>query len=184
MAVDIGWEAIAWPGLEHVIVSGGTNGFTAASSLVMAEDGLVSVSYRLECDAGWRFTSLSISVTSAGGQRTFALSADGHGHWASGERPLPELDGCVDIDIDCTPLTNTLPIRRLTWSSGTTSDLDVAYLSVPSLALRPVKQRYTLLGQDEPVFGYQSGDFSADIRVDGDGFVTDYPGIWRRVGGR
>jgi uncharacterized protein len=182
MATDIGWESVAWPGLEHLVVSAGASGYTADSSLVIAEDELVRVAYRLECDAAWRFTRLSISVMNATARRTLDVSADGQGHWSSGGQPLRELDGCVDIDIDCTPLTNTLPIRRLDWSPGTARDLDVAYVSVPALTLRPVRQRYTLLDRD--LFRYESGSFTADLPVDGDGYVTDYPGYWRRVASR
>ena len=101
-------------------------------------------------------------------------------------QPRPDLAGCVDIDINCTPLTNTLPIRRLAWSPGDAHDLDVAYVSVPELEIKPARQRYTLLDTDGPGgqsgYRYESGPFRSDLRVDRDGWVTDYPGIWSRVG--
>jgi uncharacterized protein len=109
-------------------------------------------------------------------------------HWQADGQPRPDLDGCIDIDIDCTPLTNTLPIRRLSWAPGATHDLSVAFVSVPDLTVRAVSQRYTLV---EPrLYWYQSGAFRAfrafraDLPVDGDGFVLDYPGFWARLGGR
>jgi uncharacterized protein len=186
MATDLGWTALEWTGTEHVIASNDEAGFRVDSQLVLAEKDLVRVGYLLECDAGWRLTGLTISVASAGGNRALALSADGAGHWRADGKPLPALDGCIDVDINCTPLTNTLPIRRLSWSPGTPADLDVAYVSVPELTVRPARQRYTLLereeGRDEARYRYESGSFRADLRVDGDGFVIDYPGLWRRVG--
>ena len=167
-------------------MSNGASGFRADSQLILAEKELVRVGYQLECDASWRFARLDIIVTSAAGRRALALSADGGGRWLADGRPLPAMAGCVDIDINCTPLTNTLPIRRLAWSPGTAHDLDVAYVSVPALDVRPVRQRYTLLARDgrrnETRFRYESGSFSADLRVDGDGYVIDYPGLWRRIG--
>ena len=58
--------------------------------------------------------------------------------------------------------------------------------AVPSLEVHPARQRYTLLARDDDrskaQFRYESGSFSSDLRVDRDGFVTDYPGLWRRVG--
>ena len=45
MATDIGWTALQWPGLEHVVVSGDRDGYQAEGRLIMAEDGLVSVRY-------------------------------------------------------------------------------------------------------------------------------------------
>jgi uncharacterized protein len=186
MVTDLGWAAVEWAGMEHVIASSDAAGFRADGQLILAEKDVVRVAYRLECDAGWRFTALTITVRSAGDERTLVLSADGAGHWRADGRALPDLDGCIDVDIDCTPLTNTLPIRRLSWSPGATRDLDIAYVSVPELSVRPARQHYTLLepdqARDEAMYRYESGSFRADLRVDRDGFVIDYPGLWRRVG--
>jgi hypothetical protein len=186
MSADLGWMAEPWPGLEHVIVTASAAGYRADGQLIMAEEELVTVRYQLRCDAGWRFTGLDISVTGAAGHRDLAVSADGAGSWTAGGQPRPDLSGCTDIDINCTPLTNTLPIRRIAWSPGDAHDLAVAYVSVPELEVRAVRQRYTLLDTDERDGGaryrYESGSFRSDVRVDRDGWVTDYPGIWHRVG--
>jgi len=186
MPTDLGWTALEWTGTEHVIASSDASGFRADSQLILAEKELVRVGYQLECDAGWRLTGLTISVASAGNDRTLVLAADGAGHWRAGGRPLPALDGCIDVDINCTPLTNTLPIRRLSWSPGTSRDLDIAYVSVPELTVLPARQRYTLLERDEAPgearYRYESGSFRADLLVDHDGFVMDYPGLWCRIG--
>lgn len=186
MSTDLGWLAQQWPGLEHVIVTAGPAGYLAAGEVIMAEDELVTVRYELRCDAGWRFTGLDISVSNAAGRRALAVSADGSGAWQAEGQPRPDLAGCIDIDINCTPLTNTLPIRRLAWSPGDAHDLDVAYVSVPELEIRAARQRYTLLDTDEPggqaTYRYESGSFRSDLRVDRDGWVDDYPGIWSRVG--
>lgn len=186
MPTDLGWTALGWTGVEHVITSRDVTGFRADSQLVMARGALARVGYRLECDADWRIIRLTIKVSTAEGDRTLDLAADGAGHWRAAGQPLPALDGCVDVDIDCTPLTNTLPIRRLRWSPGTARDLDVAYVTVPGLAVRPARQRYTLLERDDQQnqarYRYESGSYRADLPVDADGFVIDYPGAWRRIG--
>jgi hypothetical protein len=61
----------------------------------------------------------------------------------------------------------------------------VVYVSAPELSVEPVRQRYTLLSRDagrgEALYRYESGSFSADLTVDADGYVTSYPGLWRRV---
>ncbi len=186
MAADLAWTALEWPGMEHVVVSGDGNGFRAEGQVVLADDGLASVTYQLLCTTGWRVTSLKIKVASAAWGKTLDLAAADGGHWLVDGWPAPELDGCVDVDISCTPLTNTLPIQRLAWSPGAAQDIDVVYIPVPSLKVHPARQRYTLLARDddrsEAQFRYESGSFSSDLRVDRDGFVTDYPGLWRRVG--
>ena len=185
MTADLAWTALEWPGMEHVVVSGEVSGFRADGQLVLADEGLASVAYRLQCTTDWRVTSLAIKVTSAASVISLGLTSDGGGRWLADGQPAPELDGCIDVDINCTPLTTTLPIRRLSWSPGVTQDIDVVYIPIPSLKVHSTRQRYTLLarceGTDDGLFRYESGSFSADLRVDGNGFVTDYPGLWRRV---
>ncbi len=166
--------------MEHVVVSADEDGHRAEGQLIMAEEGLVTVRYSLACGPRWRFRTVTVSVTSAAGCRTLTLARDPDGGWLADGRTRPDLDGCDDIDINCTPLTNTLPIRRLDWSPGQAHDIDVAYVSVPELDVRKARQRYTDLGGGA-VFRYESGSFQADLAVDSDGFVLDYPGIWRRL---
>jgi hypothetical protein len=188
MATDVGWRAIRWPGLEHVIVSADATAWHAHGRVIMAEERLASVEYEVRCDAGFRVAALTISVSESAGGARLVLAADGDGHWLANDHARPDLDGCIDLDINCTPLTNTLPIRRLDWSAGQGHELDVVYISVPDLSVRRVRQRYTLLAPDagqeagQRVFRYESGSFSADLPVDGHGLVLDYPGIWERIG--
>jgi uncharacterized protein len=188
MAIDIGWEALQWPGLEHLVLAAGAGGCTARSQLVLDLDrqGLASVSYDLACGPGWRFAELAISVSSASAPAWLRLTADADGQWLADGQPRPDLAGCTDIDINCTPLTNTLPIRRLDWPAGTAHDIDVAYVTVPGLEVHRARQRYTLLagdGRADSTFRYESGSFRTELPVDGDGLVIDYPGIWRRISG-
>jgi len=186
MQTDLIWQALEWPGLEHVVVSADATGFRAAGQLVVGPPvGPASVGYQLSCDAGWRVTGLTISSASATGSRSLSLRADEHGHWLADGEPRPDLDGCIDLDISLTPLTNTLPIRRLAWAQASPQDLDVVYVSAPDLTVRRVSQRYTLLAagptDNATVYRYESGSFKAEVTVDGDGFVSDYPGLWLRA---
>jgi uncharacterized protein len=200
MAKDVGWTALQWPSLEHVILSGGAGepagagrsdagadpaqaGPRAEGRLVLADPGLVSVSYVLTCLPGWEFSSLTVSVTSAAGERALTLTCAG-GRWLADGRPRPDLSGCIDIDINRSPLTNTLPIRRLDWSGGQAHELEVAYVSVPELEVTKAAQRYVRLdntGSGTSAFRYESGSFAADLPVDDSGLVLDYPGLWRRL---
>jgi hypothetical protein len=187
MPTDLIWQALEWPGLEHVVVSADAAGVRADGQLVLGPpDGPASVSYQLSCDAGWSVTGLTISAASAAGSRTLTLSAGHHGHWLADGEPRPDLDGCIDVDISLTPLTNTLPVRRLAWAApGSLQVLDVVYVSAPELTVRRASQRYTLLGagpaDNIALYRYESGSFKADLTVDGGGFVIDYPGLWSRV---
>ena len=178
MRKDVIWAAVQWPGLEYVIALAGADGVRADSQLVMAEEGPARVSYQLECDARWRFRALSISVTGPDDERALTLTAEPGGRWTVNGEHRADLESCTDIDINVSPLTNTLPIRRLDWADGQAADLEVAYVSVPELTVESVHQRYTMLAAG--LFRYESGSFRTELPVDEDGFVLDYPGIWTR----
>ena len=57
----------------------------------------------------------------------------------------PELDGCYDIDLACTPFTNTLPIRRLPLHVGDSAELPVVTVDVETLDVRAATHRYMRL---------------------------------------
>jgi hypothetical protein len=51
----------------------------------------------------------------------------------------------------------------------------MAFVGVPSLEVTPAQQRYEPLG--DGVVRFRSGDFTADLEYDEDGFVVRYPGL-------
>jgi len=112
------------------------------------------------------------------------LLADGQGNWRTGAgAPLPELRGALDVDLSASPFTNTLALRRLGLRTGESADIAAAYVAFPDLALSLDPQRYTCLAAGS-LYRYQSRDsaFRADVAVDADCLVTDYPGLFRRTG--
>jgi hypothetical protein len=119
-------------------------------------------------------------------QPSLHLLTDGAGHWTTSDgAPLSLLDGCMDVDLSATPFSNTLPIRRISWQRGQSALLMMAYIELPSLRLSVDQQRYTCL---EPLgaegrFRFESlpSGFTADLSVDPDGLVVDYPSLFQRV---
>jgi hypothetical protein len=141
--------------------------------------------YTIQCVARWRVRELRIDALDAANRR-LDLMSDGEGHWSDGAgEPLPGLVGCFDVDISATPFTNTLPIRRLALAAGASADVNVVYVSLPELTAVPAMQRYSRL-EDSPGgaryrFESRSHDFMAELPVDADGLVLDYPGLFRRL---
>lgn len=101
--------------------------------------------------------------------------------WTVDGRPRPDLAEAVDCDIVITPFTNTLPIRRLGLAVGESADIVTAWIDVPSLTVVPDPQRYTRLAERLYRFDSRDSDFTADLEVDADGFVVNYPGLFKRV---
>jgi uncharacterized protein len=172
------WDGAA-DGLEHLDLASEDGRIVAASVIIGAADGVpFGLSYRLVLDRAWRLREAEFVTTA---EDRLTLRASGDGSWRDGEgRPLPLLDGCVDIDIAATPFTNTLPIRRLDLGPGETRDIRLVYVSPPKLELSAARQRYTALDPGRLYRFENLDDFTADLPVDGDGLVLDYPGLFRR----
>ena len=67
----------------------------------------------------------------------------------------------LDVDVQYSPLTNVMPIRRLGLDrAGATGSFVMAWVSVPSLTVSLDPQHYTLLGLDggELCARFESGD--------------------------
>ena len=175
-------------GADFVTVEQHHDGLIVAQGVVLAVAGgrPFRINYVVQCDRSWQLQSFDLMlwhgrepVQHRNGIRT----ADGQ--WAGGRDSIgafPEFDGCTEIDIEATPFTNTLPIRRLGLTVGESAEIQVLYISVPDLSIKPVRQRYTRLA-DGRTYRYESlaSGFTAVITVDDDGLVTDYPGLFRRV---
>jgi hypothetical protein len=102
-----------------------------------------------------------------------------NGQWTDSRGKLyPEFDGCRFIDITVTPLTNSLPINGLHMTEGESAEFDLLYVDVLNNEIRKDRQKYTKMPGSIFHFENDEGRFSADIEVDGDGFVTYYPGLF------
>ena len=136
--------------------------------------------YALELDAAWTTRSVAVEGMSEEGPWALELRGDGAGHWLRDGAAAPELEGCLDIDLAATVLTNLLPVRRLDLEVGAAGTLDVIWISIPpEREVRRVPQRYERLGMH--LWRYASAGFEAEIEVDDFGLVTAYAGLARRV---
>ncbi len=168
-------------GLEHVLVTAGT-----ADSVLLAidDDGTpFRLAYRLEWDVQRRLRRADLDARRGSQARVLSLRIDDAGHWtgADGAR-LAHLDGCLDIDIWPTPLTNSFPLWRSPLRIGERREFRMAWVCAPDLTVDVRRQAYTKL--DERLYRFESLDgtgFEASLPVDEDGFVLDYPGLFRRV---
>jgi uncharacterized protein len=168
-------------GLEHLLLAA-----QRADSVVLwldAEQGPVRLGYRLTWDRAWRLSAAELTAVTRHGTRSLLLHTDGQGHWRHSDgRTIDELDGCIDIDIWPTPFTNSFPVRRAPMAIGARSEFRMAWISAPELTVQPKAQAYTRLA--ERLYRFDSLDgsgFTADLPVDEDGIVLDYPGLFRRV---
>jgi uncharacterized protein len=84
------------------------------------------------------------------------------------------------VDLGFSPLTNTLPILRDGLDrSDEPRDYVMALVDVPSLEVSRSEQRYEPFAPD--LVRFRSGEFTAMLELDEDGFVTRYPGLAQRT---
>lgn len=155
--------------------------------------------YILETAPNYVTSRLRVVTRGEGWRRALDLRRDASGAWTATTeeegRPdlqppggdLAALAGALDCDLGLSPLTNLMPIRRHgLLSDGKPVELLMAWVSVPDLSVRADGQRYLPVrtASDSHVVRYEAidGTFAADITLDSDGIVIDYPGIARRLG--
>ncbi|GIF19923.1 hypothetical protein BJ973_006965 [Actinoplanes tereljensis] len=197
------WERKDATGAEHALVDP-RNGLYARGTILAVKPIAYTCRYELRTDPGWVSAHLDVTTEGAGWTRSvrleFAagrwravtaeqgnldavLSAAGHaGAGLPGLEDSDQLYGAYDVDLGGSPLTNTLPIRRLDLlkaEPNVSHRISVAFVLVPSLEVVQADQIYTPLTKDR--IRYASETFSADLTVDDDGFVVDYPGLAKQI---
>lgn len=70
---------------------------------------------------------------------------------------------------------------RLALPVGASHDVEVAWVAEEDLAVTRSLQRYTRIGDHAWSFEDRESGFAADLQVDDDGLVLDYPGLFRRL---
>lgn len=141
----------------------------------------LNVNYQLTINKQWEIQAVKINFISDT-LFNISLRKNEKKQWLNDKGEiLSKLKNCTDIDINLTPFTNTLPIKRLNLTVGESKEIEVVYFDLPSNNFSPSKQRYTNLGNG--VYKYESlaSGFIANLQVDNDGLVLNYPGIWHRV---
>ena len=176
------WRAIdEWPGLEEAHIDDRGDSIHVRSALIGENDGhRFAVHYELQIDPGWVFRQAFFQRMDGA---TFALRSDGQGNWTEGDgTPRPDLDGCIDIDISRTPVTNTLPMRRVTWKPNVPQRFEMAWVALDTFKVHRDGQIYTWLSEDRWRYQAADGSFEAVLTVDEDWLVVGYVGLFERVG--
>jgi uncharacterized protein len=192
---------LVWSGVEEWLTESAAvelvgNGLRATGTQLGAEPTPFRVDYRLEAP-DFVTRELELTSTAEGWRRQLLLRHDGSGAWHAdvedvGDVPggpwdgsLPDLSGALDIDIQNSPLTNTMPILREGFREGGSGDFVMAFVTLPTLRVEASPQRYEHLRTTETgsVVRYISrdGDFTADLELDGEGLLEFYPRLARRI---
>lgn len=172
------WATWAGDGLETTTIRWENEGFTV-SGAVSDAPGREHIQYVLRLNAAWQVRQFLLFRDLD--EPDLWLATDGTGRWGEmNGAHRTELDGCYDVDLACTPLTQSLPIRRLPLLDGDSAELPVVTINPDTLEVRSESHRYTRL----EAYRWQheiAGSSATNFEVDEFGLVVDYPACFRRV---
>jgi hypothetical protein len=174
------WRGIYQPGHEACrLYQVDSEWRLEGTAVFMSLDGRpCRLSYQIRCDSSWRTLTGSVSGWLGDDNVNIELAVDSLQRWQLNGVENAAVLGCTDLDLNFSPSTNLLPIRRLGLAIGEQAEVKAAWLRFPSFELERLSQIYSRL--DETTYRYSSnnGEFVREIRVNQAGFVTDYPGLW------
>jgi hypothetical protein len=139
------------------------------------------VEYVIDLDSRWRTRRAAITGKSFLRTNRTVFDTDGAGHWRIDGTPAAHLDGCLDIDLESSALTNTFPVHRLALDPGEHAQAPAAYVRALPLTVERLEQGYSRVSDGTrgqrydytaPVF-----DFGCLLTYDAAGLVLEYPGI-------
>jgi len=186
------WQGVAAPYLESVRLLVSDGRLRASGRIVAATDPArgteaFNASFELTVARSGDVGKGLLRTITADEERQVSVGRTEDGVWLIDHgdgTERNEFDGAADVDVTGAVTFTALPIRRLGLHRQPGEHvLPVVYVSMPDLSVRLVHQTYrTVSVSDEgAVINYSVPDFSADLTVDKDGLVIDYPGIAARV---
>ncbi len=173
------WRGFAFPGHETCrLFSHDSTWHLEGAAVFTYEQKVCQLVYRLVCDAAWRTLSANIEGWLGESPVNIQVSTDFAQRWWLNEVVQPQVAGCIDVDLNFSPSTNLIPVRRLDLAIGEGAEVKAAWLRFPEFKLELLQQQYRRL--DEFTYRYTSGggQFVANLKVNRAGFVVDYPDLW------
>jgi hypothetical protein len=144
-----------------------------------------TVRYLLVVTDGWATQRVEASSLSPAGPHQLLLDHDGAGNWRVDGAPAPHLAGCLDVDLESSAMTNTLPVHRLSLAVADSAEVPAAYVRAPDLGVERLDQRYQRQadGVEGQRYDYMAPGlaFRCELAYDPGGLVTRYPGLATRV---
>jgi len=176
------WRRLDMPGYESARISGvGKNWALEGTAVFRDLSSACRMDYKIMCDSNW--CTRSARVRGWVGERSIELEivVDGEQRWWANGVEIPGLAGCIDIDLNFSPSTNLLAIRRLNLQVGQSGEVKAAWVKYPEFTFGVLAQIYR---RTQPLaYRYEASDgsFTTDLRVNPAGFVIDYPPFWEQL---
>ena len=173
------WRGLYLAGHEYLRLEFADSGWQLEGVAVFShESNLCRLDYQVRCSGEWVTQAASVSGWIGARRVNVAIAVNEDRRWRLNGIDCAAVEGCIDLDLNFSPSTNTLPIRRLKLEIGEQQTVRAAWLRFPSLELEPLQQTYNRIAGDRYRYESGGGRFIAELTVDAAGFVRDYPGFW------
>jgi hypothetical protein len=114
MQTNILWTGREYYSLENCLISNTAFGKEITSTIIGEyKEKIYLVEYCIRTNQNWETIFFEVSSRHSDHTKNIYFESDGKGNWTHDGAPLTQFQGCIDIDISLTPLTNSLPINRL-----------------------------------------------------------------------
>nr|AFK24808.1 protein of unknown function DUF1089 [uncultured archaeon] len=180
------WENNDNRSLEYFTLTSNDNAFVLEGTVLLLLEGLPArVAYKIECDRHWKTRAVTIRQERSGNTNHLTLKASNRQIWKTTKgSTVPFAAGIHDIDLEITPSTNTIPIRRIGLKEGESAHVDAVWVRFPSLKLERLQQIYTRISRRLYKYECPSTGYQAQLEVDGSGVIISYDELWHRVAGK
>lgn len=191
--VILTWQRVVSPSLESVRLLFSGSRLRAYGRIVAAANQVTGVeafnaSFAASVERAEESGRLMFRTTTAEEETQMSLSRSEDGVWlidhGDGTQQRSSFDGAIDVDVSGAVTFNALPIRRLgLHREAGEFELPVLMVSLPSLTISVVSQTYRTISIDDhgSVISYTDADHGADLTVDPDGMIIDFPGRAHRI---
>lgn len=172
------WRRLDRPGHELARVApAGVGWGLSGTAVFLHEDAPCRLDYLVLCNDRWETTSGKVTGWVGKSEVSVDVAVEPGGIWRSNGVAVPAVRGAIDLDLNFSPSTNLLPIRRLNLAVGQEAAVKAAWLRFPSFVFEPLEQTYRRIDASTYRYASAGGRFTADLAVDDAGLVTFYPGL-------
>lgn len=180
--VSVIWRRLDRPGHEAArLFRQGPEWHLIGTAIFVSRGLPCRLDYLVVCGPDWRTLFGRVTGWVGTGIVEVEVAADA-GRFRLNGVDCPAVAGCIDLDLNFSPSTNLLPIRRLSLAVGAEAPVRAAWLRFPSFSLETLDQLYRRTGDTTYRYESAGGTFVVDLRVNGAGLVIDYPGLWQLEG--
>ena len=176
------WKSDVLNSMEYAGINKKESSWNIISTVILSlnEKESFKIDYAINLNGNWELKEAVINSNNLGIKKTINVKIDENKNWIIDGKKRLFLNTCTDIDLGFTPLTNTIPIRRLDLQINESAEIIATWIQFPSFEIKPLEQLYTRI--DENSYLYESGtNFKAKLLVDEKKIVIDYPKYWKLI---